>query len=45
MSAFYFYLVAALLLFCTYPVAAILFYPLYKLCGGKLTLFEILRDL
>lgn len=46
MSALLFYLAIPLLLFgVVYPVAAILFYPLYKLFGGKLTLCEILRDL
>ena len=46
MSAFLFYLAIPFLLFgFAYPVAAILIYPLYKLCGGKLTLGEILRDL
>ena len=46
MSVFLFYLAIPLLLFgFAYPVAAILFYPLYKLFGGKLKLGEILRDL
>lgn len=46
MSALLFYLVAIpLLLGVAYPVAAILFYPIYRLFGGEQTFGEYVRCL
>jgi hypothetical protein len=46
MSAFVFYLAIICLLFgVVYPVAAILFYPMYKLFGGEQTFGEYVRCL